>query len=370
MRSNFQVLLLLCVIAVSARAQNDQTISLNIGDPAPPLRMGRWLKGEPIQKFKTGKTYVVEFWATWCTPCRAEMPHLSDLARKYRDKITVLSVNIYENETKFIPKIKAFVDSMGDRMDYRVVMGDSSFFAAKWFDASGSRGLPFSFVVNAQGKLAWMGHPKDLGEVLPAVTDNSWDIKKALAKRNLERRLLELDLNAHYELANYWADPLKPDDLGKPDSALFLINEIVTKEPLLKYAPFIAYQTFAALLKTNPPKAYEYGKAVMKESTFEYPYDAIIPAVESYADKLNLSAEIYQLGAEAQQVEIDEIPYPENVNLAVRYNQMATWYSRANDKSKAIDAQQKAIEALKARKSFSATDLEAFESRLQQYKNM
>lgn len=47
-----QILLLLCIITVSAHAQNEQTILLNIGDPAPPLQIKEWLKGGAIQPYK------------------------------------------------------------------------------------------------------------------------------------------------------------------------------------------------------------------------------------------------------------------------------------------------------------------------------
>ena len=255
-------------------------------------------------------------------------------------------------------------------MDYNVAAEDSNFMVAGWFDASGERGIPKSFVVNSDGRVAWIGHPKGgLAEVLPKIVNNTWDIKEALAKRNFDKHLAELDDSINYELMRYNGDPAKPDDLGKPDSALLVINEIVRNEPKLKYATFIAYNTFSSLLKTNPNKAYEYGKEVLVTSTYENPlYGLIIEDIKWYSDKLNLPAEIYQLGAEAYQADIDH--YPESVDIPNTYHKMAEWYWRANDKSKAIDVQQKAIEALKSKKDFSATDMAAFESRLQQYKNM
>lgn len=371
MRSNFQFLLLLCIIAVTTHAQNDQSKSLNIGDPAPPLRVRAWIKGTPVQRFEKGKVYVVEFWATWCGPCITAMPHLSALARKYTHKVTILGIDILEKKTTSMKKIKAFVDSMGYRMDYHVAAEDSNFMAAGWLYASGEQAIPRSFVVNAEGRLVWIGHPKDLDEVLPKIVNNTWDIKRSLAKRNLDKHLEELDKEATYKLNTYVGDHYKPGDLGKPDSALFVINEMIRNEPKLKYAPFIAFHTFSSLLKTNPRKAYEYGKEVLVTPTYaDPPYHLITGAIEGYSKRLNLPAEIYQLGAEAYQARIDQIPDPEIVNISKLYNKMAEWYWRANDKSKAIDAQQKAIEALKSKKDFSATDLAAFESRLQQYKNM
>lgn len=371
MRSFFYLFLLLCGITVTGFAQNDQALSLNIGDPAPLLRVCAWIKGTPFQKFEKGNVYVVEFWATWCKPCIAAMPHLSALARKYKGRVNIIGVSIYEKKTTSIVKIKAFVDSMGQRMDFNVAAEDSNFMETGWFDASGEQGIPKSFVVDAEGRVAWIGYPKELDEVLPKIVNSIWDIKEALANRTLNKHLAELDDSARKELNGYVGDAYKQDYIGKPDSALLMINEIIRKEPKLKYAPFIASHTFSSLLKTDPHKAYEYGKVVLVTPTYEAPaYYAIIGSIMWYSDKLALPAEIYKLGAEAYQVKIDQIPYPEIVDISSLYHKMAKWYWRAKEKSKAIEAEQKAIEALKSEKGFSKEDMAAFESRLQQYKKM
>ncbi len=372
-RLKFQLLLPLCIMAVTTHAQNDPSPSVNIGDPAPPLLLKAWFKGMPVQRFEKGNVYVVEFWATWCKPCIAAMPHLSALAREYKDRVTILGVDIYEKKTTSMEKVKAFVDSMWHRMDYHVAAEDSNFMVAGWIEATGEKdnGIPRTFVVNAEGRLAWIGHPKDLDQVLPKIVNNTWDVKEALAKRNEQKRLAHLDYEAHYTLMEYSPDQFKPRSVDRPDSALLAINEMVRNEPKLKYAPFIASNTFSALLKTNPHKAYEYGKVAIVSSTYEDPtYDRIIGAIMWYSDKLNLPAEIYQLGAEACQAEIDQIPYPEIVNLPRKYKRMAEFYWHANNKPKAIEGVQKAIEVMKSRKDFTAVEMTDLESRLQQYKNM
>lgn len=369
MRSNFKLLLLLFIITGTTRAQNDQSPSLNIGDQAPPLRVREWIKGTPVQRFQKGKVYVVECWATWCAPCKAAMPHLSALACQYKDRITILGIDIMEEKTTSMGKVKAFVDSMGQRMDYNVGAEYSNFMVARWLEALGEQGIPKSFVVDAEGKLTWVGHPKDLAEVLSKIVNDTWNIKDALAKRNMEKHWAKLDEDAYYDLFNYTGDS-RTGVPARPDSALKFIDEVVRKEPKLKYAPRIVSRKFSLLLKKNLQEAYEYGKVAMVTYTYDDPpYDVIFGDIEWYSNKINLPAELYRLGAEAYQAQIDHIPYPELVNTSKLYNNMAKLYWRANNKSQAIDAQQKAIEALKSKKDFSRADMALFESRLQQYRN-
>jgi len=371
MRLNFYLLTLTCIAVVSTYAQNVQSPSLIIGDPAPPLRVGKWIKGEPIQGFERGKVYVVEFWATWCRPCIAAMPRLSVLAGKYKDKVIVLGIDVLEQKTTSLEKVKTFVSNMGSRMDYHVAAANGNLMTASWLDASGEQGIPKTFVVDADGRVAWIGHPMNLDEVLSKVVSNTWDINKESVKRIVDKYLRELDKEVSDQLVAYDGDPYKPGDLGKPDSALLMIDEFVLSEPKLKYAPLIASRTFSSLLKKDMHKAYEYAKVVMVTPTYEEPaYDAIIGIIKWYSDKLNLSAEIYQLGAEAYQLKIDNFPYPEIFNTPKYYHEMADWYWRAKDISKAIEAEEKAIEALKGKKGFSSVDLAAFESRLKDYKKM
>ena len=122
---------------------------------------------------------------------------------------------------------------------------------------------------------------------------------------------------------------------------------MVKKEPGLKYMPVIAGNTFSALLKTNVAKAYEYGKEMLLASTFENSlYYIITGNIKEYASKLNLSPEIYRLGAEAYQAEIDL--YYESIDLPNTYRKMAAWYRLANDKFKAVEAEQNAVKAMKS----------------------
>jgi thiol-disulfide isomerase/thioredoxin len=346
MNRKFQLLLLFCMIGVTACAQNGKSATFNIDDPAPPLRVRQWIKSTPVRNFEKGKVYIVEFWATWCKPCMAAMPHLSALAREYKDKVTVVAIDIYEQKITSIEQVKAFVNGKGDRMDFHVAVEDTTCTVHDWLEASGEKdnSIPRTFVVNAQGEVAWIGQPQDLDEVLRKTVNNTWNIKEALSKRIFNKYLEKLDHTVAYKMDKYKGDYDKLDDIGKPDSVLFVINEMVKKEPKLKYAPVTASFTFSALLRTDSHKAYEFGKKVMVTPTYQEPaYDFIIGDIKDDSRKLKIPAEIYRLGAECYQAEINQVPYPELLDIPGQYREMAAWYRLAGDKSKAMEADQKAL---------------------------
>lgn len=354
MNPKYLLLLLFYIVAVTARAQNRQSDSLKIGDPAPPFRVQSWIKGTPVQSLEKCQVYVVGFWATWCRPCVASMSHVSGLAHKYQNKVTFLAIAVWEEGLEYHPtvspkRIKTFVDSMGYRMDFPVAVDDSNFMANHWVRSSNENSIPSDFVINAEGRVAWIGNPADLDGVLPQIIDHTWDIKVASAKRISDERLKELDFKTEYKLHRY----LSVDDsfnyhFVKPDSALLAINEIVKKKPGLKYAPNIAYWTFWALLKTNPHKAYEYGKKVIATSTYQEPaYNSIINIIEDSSLGLKIHPEIYRLEAEAYQSEIDSTNpiYRKLLDLPNIYRKMASCYRLAGDSSKAVEAGKKAKES-------------------------
>jgi thiol-disulfide isomerase/thioredoxin len=362
----WNLLVIFCSFAIITKGQSNYP-SLNIGDYAQPLRVRAWLKGTPVDSFRKGTVYIVEFWATWCGPCIAEMPGLSVVARNYKKTVIVTGVNVMERDTS-IKRLAAFVDSMGTAMDYAVCTEDSNFLTRKWLNASGQTGIPVSFVINREGRIAWIGHPHYLDEVLPKILNDSLDIKKASAEYKLNKHLEFLDDSVAYELQDYKAE-VESKYVGKSDSLLLIkINEIVRNEPELKYAPNVASYTFNVLLKMKPNEAYKYGKVLIATRTYRFPpYYVVFNSIKSYSESHILPPRLYELGAEAYQARIDFSR--KTVNLPNAYHTMAEWYWRANDISNAVLTEQKAIDAWKLKTNGSRNSLDIFETRLQQYKD-
>jgi thiol-disulfide isomerase/thioredoxin len=152
---------------------------LRPGDAAPALACGKFVQGEPVTEYVKDTVYIVEFWATWCGPCKQTIPHLNELALKFKDKgLVVIGQNVSEPEDG---AVEPFVKSMGDKMTYRVALDDKSKLNSGsmdelWMKAAQQQGIPCAFVVGKDQKLAWIGHPGQLDEVmLQQVMDGTFD---------------------------------------------------------------------------------------------------------------------------------------------------------------------------------------------------
>jgi len=157
--------------------------TLKVGDPAPKLQTGKWIQGEPVKDFKKGNAYIVEFWATWCGPCRVSIPHLNEIHTKYKDKgLVVIGQDCFERDDSLVAP---FVKKMGDKMTYRVALddkekSDKGKMAETWMEAAGQNGIPTAFVVDTKGIIAWIGHPMELKEkVIEDVLAGKFDVEKA-----------------------------------------------------------------------------------------------------------------------------------------------------------------------------------------------
>jgi thiol-disulfide isomerase/thioredoxin len=183
---------LLTVSVSTLVTQAAEEATLKVGDKAPKLQVAKWAQGEPVKELSKGTAYIVEFWATWCGPCRATIPHVNELHKKFKDKkLVVIGQDVWERDES---KVEPFIKTMGDKMTYRVAMDDKSSdekgaMAKTWMEAAGQNGIPSAFVVNKEGIIAWIGHPATLTEkTLEKILDGSFDIKKAAAEKAEESK--------------------------------------------------------------------------------------------------------------------------------------------------------------------------------------
>lgn len=169
--------------------------TLKVGDPAPAIKVAKWFKGQPVESYDPSQIYVVEFWATWCGPCIKNIPHLTDLARKYEGKVRIVGVSIWEVEktdhSKRLEQVGKFVTKMGDKMDYTVAADDNEGFMGKnWMEAAEEKGIPTAFIIGKDAKVAWIGYPWAMEEKLAQVVAGTLDTQLVLeeaAKKQAEK---------------------------------------------------------------------------------------------------------------------------------------------------------------------------------------
>lgn len=322
-----------------ATGQDNDTSVLLVGDKAPALKYSRWLKGEIVHSFDKDKIYVLEFWATWCGPCIAAMPHLSELARQYKGKVVFVGVNVWEKivdkpyETA-LPSVTKFVTSMGNKIDYAVAVDNNDRFMAKgWLERAKAPGIPTTFVIK-EGQIVWMGHPKSLDTLLPSVEAGKLNVA-AYRKAHIESVAInKKSAAAEQELLAPIEGAIKEKQF---DKAFTLMDSAVVKQPLLKYT--LNIRRFKIMLeqvgeKTALHFADEWQK---KEGARSGIYFA-----QTITENEGLSKDTYLYAANVFKPQADASGHP------MMYDLMAKCYAMADDNDNAVGAEEKAIEAAKA----------------------
>jgi thiol-disulfide isomerase/thioredoxin len=94
---------------------------LSVGDPAPPLEVLSWARGGPLTLFQSGRIYVIEFWATWCGPCLANIPRLMAIQKKWAGKgVTVIGATSADDWGNSDAAVRKLIDSKGRALDYAI----------------------------------------------------------------------------------------------------------------------------------------------------------------------------------------------------------------------------------------------------------
>ena len=129
-----------------------------IGDKAPELNV-HMMKGDKVS-IKEGfgeHVYIVEFWATWCGPCKYSIPHLTYLQKKYKDEGLVV-VGISDEPSGIV---RPYIDNLGDQMNYSVAIDRAATTKSRYMYGYGTDSLPRAFIVDVNGRVTWHGNPME-----------------------------------------------------------------------------------------------------------------------------------------------------------------------------------------------------------------
>ncbi len=162
MKMLMRILAMTAALGLASSAGLAQT--LKVGDPAPSLSVENWVKGAETTGFEKGRVYVVEFWATWCPPCIASIPHLTELQKKHeRDGLSVLGIAASERANSSrddrLANLRNFVNAQGSKMGYSVAFDEDRSMSADWMRPAGRNTIPTAFVVGRDGTIEWVGSP-------------------------------------------------------------------------------------------------------------------------------------------------------------------------------------------------------------------
>jgi len=334
MKSTSRLLAALSFLAFAGQAVFAEA-TLKVGDPAPKLDVGKWVQGEPIKELEKGKAYIVEFWATWCGPCRASIPHVNELYKQFKDKgLVVIGQNCWERDESLVP---SFIKKMGDTMTYFVPLDNKEklgkgAMAVTWMEAAGRDGIPAAFLVDTNGTIVWIGHPMQLkGSTIEAVLAGSFDVKKA-AEDAANESAAEAKLK---ELSDQLAKAMKEK---KYDDALAKAEEIEGKLPEDNKLS-IQFTRFNILLKKKDPAAAYQVARTLSEAHKDMPMLQNALAWSIVTDKDNskpdvsLAAKIIDVG----------LAVSENKNPNILDTGARVYFLKGN-KEKALEFAQKALD--------------------------
>lgn len=334
-------------LVAGAFAVDAQT--LKVGDPAPPLQVSRWVQGEPVTEFAPDKVYLVEFWATWCQPCIASMPHLNELASKFEEKgLVVIGQNVFERNEKLVEQFR-------NKMSYRIALDDKSRFdegamAETWMAAAGETGIPCSFLVGKDGRTLWIGHPGDLkeGMIVHALAGNfdasKWTAELQIEEAEEKKRWKNL-MSKAFQLDQKFKTQLREKNWDEADTTVAEIIEIMPPESELDIVK-ADYRVKILMAKGDTNAAVQEVARILDKYPQENPQFFLMMATDLLndpalkGDALGLIEEIVtRVDKNFQKIQGNGIP----ANLAA----LARISFMKGDKEQAIQLQQQAIDLQK-----------------------
>ena len=152
---------LVAVLALTLAAcagESDSYSLLEMGDQAPAYG-ARSLDGDSVEfeQFR-GKPLLVNLWATWCGPCRIEMPEIQELYEQYGEQLQVVGVSLDSRGSE--ARVRSFVEDIG--VTFRILL-DPDERVVREFKTIG---VPATFLIDAEGTLRhrWWGQYRPLSE--------------------------------------------------------------------------------------------------------------------------------------------------------------------------------------------------------------
>ena len=171
--STIYIFVCLIIFTVTGFSHAQRT-TLGVGSTAPGMDIAHWVKGNFNKE--ESEVYVVEFWATWCPPCRKSIPHLTDLQEEFGPAgLTIIGVTDEDEDV-----VEPFVNRQGSKMDYTIAIDNRKKTSNAWMRAAKQNGIPTAFIVDRSGTIQYIGSPlaEEFDLTLAKVMAGRYDLKK------------------------------------------------------------------------------------------------------------------------------------------------------------------------------------------------
>jgi len=333
---------------------------LGVGTKAPAFKVAAVVKGKPVNLAKG--VHVVEFWATWCGPCKVSIPHLTEMAHKYKGKVDFTGVSVWENGEDQLGQVKKFVASMGPKMDYNVAFdGAEKSMATNWMQAAKQNGIPAAFLVK-DGQVLWIGHPMGgLDKAIDQVLAGKFDV--AAAKAEFDKAAAEQaeSERKQAEMMKVLTPAMTAFRAKKYDEAVAELDKIQSNDPTIKMQ--VTAMRFNALMQLNSPRLLDeanaivgsdLGKNAMLLNSFAW---SIIDPASKIANP-NYAAALILAEAAAKASDMKDGMILDTYGLAL---------FKAGKTSDAVDIQTKAVALAKTDKNVDAATLKEMQGRLDEF---
>jgi thiol-disulfide isomerase/thioredoxin len=180
--------ILLTILTFLIIGSNYAQTNIKVGEKAPVINITHWIKNVPDDKILTDKYIVLEFWATWCGPCIAAVPHMNEIQDKFKNDDLIFLSLTDENIEKVERTLK--------RVDFKsTVVSDISKKTLIEF-GNGKNGLeayPLTVLIDNTGIIQWIGEPNQLSEELMQSFLAGSDSKSSLSKISSKNKIIEFD---------------------------------------------------------------------------------------------------------------------------------------------------------------------------------
>jgi len=179
-----------------------QNVGLNIGDKAPELKFKSPDGKEYSLSDLKGKVVLIDFWASWCGPCRRENPNVVKAYNEYKDKnfktgegFTIYSVSLDRDKTSWINAIEK------DGLVWPYHVSDLKHWKSEGAKIYKVRGIPTNYLIDGNGIIIGISlRGQRLEDALKAIVKK--ERSKAEMEADLKTTLLELQKKIEVELAN------------------------------------------------------------------------------------------------------------------------------------------------------------------------